>query len=719
MLQRFLHALLLLLASAAAYAASVKTDHVEAELVAERVGLAPGSSFTVALRLKMIEHWHTYWKNPGDSGLPTKIAWQLPPGFEAGAIQWPHPKRLPTGPLTNFGYEGEVLLLTQLQAPAGLKPGEQVALNARADWLVCKDVCIPEHAQLSLTLPVTVGEPPVDSAQQAKFAAARVALPQALSNFKVEASSAEGLLDLRITTQSAPAAQLTRLEFYPERGDVIQHAASQKLLRDGDAYRLRVPLADAPPKNFSTIAGVLVAEPGWGAGKAVAFDVTLAASLPALAANAAEVVAAPVASSAPNGALPPSLWVALVFAFIGGLILNLMPCVFPVLGIKVMSFVQRAHDAPRALRSQGLMFALGVLVAFLFLAGAMLALRAGGAQIGWGFQLQSPPFVTLLACLFFLLALNLSGVFEVGASAQRFAGSVAGKSAHGDAFVSGLLATAVATPCTAPFMGAAIGYTLAQPAPATLIIFAALAFGLAAPVVLLSWYPRWLRFLPKPGRWMETFKQMMAFPLYATVIWLIWVLGAQAGNDAVLRALLGLLLLGIAAWLYGRTSLSGKALPIAISALIAAAGLATAWPNKLQPGANLAAANDGAWQAWSQEKVAALRAQGKPVFVDFTAAWCITCQVNKRIALNRSEVMQEFAKRDVALLRADWTTQDPAITQALAELGRNAVPVYALYPPDTAAPPQLLPEVLTPSIVLQALQNTAPAANTARASSSN
>jgi thiol:disulfide interchange protein DsbD len=718
-----LHALFLLVASAASVAAPVRTDHVEAELVAERTGIAPGQTLTVALRLKMAEHWHTYWKNPGDSGLPTKIAWKLPPGFEAGAIQWPHPKRLPTGPLTNFGYEGEVLLLTELKAPEQLKPGDQVALNARADWLVCKDVCIPEHAQLSLTLPVVSAEPPLDASRQGQFAATRAALPQALTRFHVEAASSDGALDVRLTPASASSPQLSRVEFYPERGDVIQHAAPQKLLRDGEGYRLRVPLADTPPKNFSSLAGVLVAEPGWGLGKAVAFETALAPSLPPLAKDAAEIApaanTAAIAATAPDGALPATLGIALAFAFIGGVILNLMPCVFPVLGIKVMNFVERAHEERRVLRAQGLMFALGVLVAFLLLAGAMLALRASGAQIGWGFQLQSPLFVTLLACLFFLLALNLSGVYEVGAAAQRLAGSVAaGKGLRSDAFVSGLLATAVATPCTAPFMGAAIGYTLAQPAVATLAIFTALALGMAAPVVLLAWFPRWLRWLPKPGRWMETFKQVMAFPLYATVIWLAWVLGAQAGNDAVLKLLLGLLLLGIAAWAYGRWSLHGKALPVVFAALLAAAGLALAWPGKIVPGtAGTAAATGEVWQPWSREKVAQLRAEGKPVFVDFTAAWCITCQVNKRVALNRGEVLQEFGKRGVALLRADWTAQDPAITKTLAELGRNAVPVYALYPADLAAAPQLLPEILTPTIVVEALQSIAPATNTARAPS--
>jgi thiol:disulfide interchange protein DsbD len=708
----------------------VKTEHVEAELIAERVGINAGAASTVALRLKMAEHWHTYWKNPGDSGLATKIVWKLPAGFEAGAIQWPYPKALPTGPLTNYGYDGEVLLLTNIKAPAGLKAGEQVALNARADWLVCKDVCIPEHAELSLALPVVSGDAPANPAWRAQFAATRAALPGELAGFRLAAgvasasSTSEGggrTLDLLLTHEGTSKSALSGMYFFPERGDLIQHAAPQKLWRDGDGYRLRVPLAEGV-KELSSVAGVLVAEPGWDAAgmrKAVALSARID-TLPALALNASGVAvptsAAPVQSA--SSAVPSTLWLALAFAFIGGAILNLMPCVFPVLGIKIMSFVERAHDERRVLRLQGLMFALGVLAAFLALAGVMLALRAGGAQIGWGFQLQSPVFVTLLACLFFLLALNLSGVFEVGAGAQRLAGSVAGsKGLRGDAFVSGLLATAVATPCTAPFMGAAIGYTLAQSAFATLGIFAALAFGMAAPVLLLSWFPQWLRLLPKPGRWMETFKQVMAFPLYATVIWLVWVLGAQAGNDAVLKALLGLLLLAAAAWVYGRWSLSGKAMPLVCAALIAASGVAVAWPSRVHPGANTTAVMNGAWQPWSQEKVTALRAQGKPVFVDFTAAWCITCQVNKRMALNRSEVMQEFAKREVALLRADWTTQDPAITRALAALGRNAVPVYALYPADPSAAPQLLPEVLTTNIILQALQSMAPAASTARVAS--
>jgi thiol:disulfide interchange protein/DsbC/DsbD-like thiol-disulfide interchange protein len=717
MLTRVALTVLLWFAALSNGAAPVKTEHVEAELIAERAGFTPGAVTTVALRLKMQEHWHTYWKNPGDSGLPTKIAWKLPPGFEAGPIQWPHPQPLPTGPLMNYGYDGEVLLLTDIKAPADLPRGANVAISARADWLVCKDVCIPENAKLALTLPVVSSAAPPNGVWQRQFAATRAAFPQTLSNLRVEAGSDAKLLELK---WNASAAQtLSQVRFFPERGDVIQHAAKQDLLRDGDGYRLRIPLAAVLPKDVNTIAGVLVADAAWDASslrKAAAIDVPLGAPLAPLAANAVPLAASTAAPApATTSALPATIGIALAFAFIGGLILNLMPCVFPVLGIKIVNFVERAHADHGVLRKQGWLFTLGALAAFMLLAGVMLALRAGGMQIGWGFQLQSPLFVSLLACLFFLLALNLSGVFEVGAAAQRLAGNVAGKDKYADAFLSGVLAAVVATPCTAPFMGAAIGYTLAQPVAVTLAIFAALALGMALPVLLLSWFPQWLGLLPKPGRWMETFKQVMAFPLYATVIWLAWVLGAQAGNDAVLRLLLGLLVLGMAAWIYGRWSLRGKALPLALAGLMAVAGLALAWPGKLAPSARATAAED-AWQSWSQDKVAQLRAQGKPVFVDFTAAWCITCQVNKRVALNRDEVMAAFKSHGVALLRADWTAQDPAITQALAALGRNAVPVYALYPADSAAPPQLLPEVLTPSVVVQALQ-ALPVSATAQAAS--
>jgi thiol:disulfide interchange protein DsbD len=369
-----------------------------------------------------------------------------------------------------------------------------------------------------------------------------------------------------------------------------------------------------------------------------------------------------------------------------------------VLGIKVMGFVEHAHGDARAMKLQGIVFGAGVVVSFLGLAGLMLLLRAGGTQLGWGFQLQSPAFVTVLAALFFVLALNLSGVFEWGAFAQSMTSNLSARGRYADAFLSGVLATVVATPCTAPFMGAAVGFTLSQGAALSLAIFAVLAIGMALPVVALSLFPALLRKLPKPGAWMETFKQVLAFPLYATVAWLAWVLGAQAGNDAVLALLCGLVLVAMGAWAYGRAANSAGLRYTALAAILVVAGIAIAWPPEHEH--TLAAANaEAGWQEWSPEKVRSLTAEGHPVFVDFTAAWCVTCQVNKRIALHNGDVVKAFAARDVVLLKADWTRQDPRITSTLASLGRNAVPVYALYVPGEDAP-RLLPEVLTPSLVL-------------------
>lgn len=381
-----------------------------------------------------------------------------------------------------------------------------------------------------------------------------------------------------------------------------------------------------------------------------------------------------------------------------------MPCVFPVLGIKVLGFVEHAHGDARAMRLQGVIFLAGVLVSFVALAALMLLLRAGGAQLGWGFQLQSPVVVTLLAALFFVLALNLSGVFEWGAFAQSITSSLTARGRYADAALSGVLASVVATPCTAPFMGAAIGFTLTQDATSALAVFAVLGFGMALPVLLLSFFPALLRKLPRPGAWMETFKQVLAFPLYATVAWLAWVLGAQSGNDAELALLAGLVLIAMAAWMYGRWEHSPALWRSVVALLLAAAGVAVAWPGPptAAQSSPVSRAGELPWEEWSPEKVASLTASGKPVFVDFTAAWCVTCQVNKRIALHNAGVVREFVARDVAALKADWTRQDPRITRTLSELGRNAVPVYALYVPGESSP-RLLPEVLTPGVVLEEL----------------
>jgi len=443
------------------------------------------------------------------------------------------------------------------------------------------------------------------------------------------------------------------------------------------------------------VKGVAVADSGWpGLDGRKAIEV--AAAVGDRVALAGPVKASGTTTSG-GSRIANSTWAALAFAFIGGILLNLMPCVFPVLGIKVMGFVQHAHGEARAMRMQGVVYAAGVLVSFLVLAGVMLALRAGGMQLGWGFQLQSPAFVTLLAALFFVLALNLSGVFEWGAFAQSLTANVTARSRYADAFLSGVLATVVATPCTAPFMGAAVGFTLSQDAMVALAVLMTVGLGMALPVAALSFFPAALRRLPRPGAWMETFKQVLAFPLYATVAWLAWVLGAQASNDAVFALLAGLVLVAMAAWFYGRWAHAGSRWQPVLAILLAGVGIAVAWPSAAP--ASAAEHGEIGWQAWSPEKVAELTSQGTPVFVDFTAAWCVTCQVNKRVALNSSDVRQAFADRGIVALRADWTRQDPRITRTLADLGRNAVPVYALYVPGQAAP-HLLPEVLTPSIVM-------------------
>lgn len=689
-------------ALAAGAAPVVKTEHVEAQLVTEHASAQPGKPATVGLRLRMAEHWHTYWKNPGDSGLPTRIDWQLPAGWTAGAIQWPYPKPLPVGPLMNYGYEDEVVLLAELTPPADAAPGRH-EIRAKAEWLVCKDICIPEKGELDLAMEVKAEPPQPDPRYRAAIERSRNQLPAQVAGWTFESAVAGPSLVVRMTPPEGQAAP-ANVTFFPEREQLVEPAAPQKVSREGRSVRIEMQLAQPPPADVTRVSGVAVSEGGWPglARKAIAVDAPAVASLAALGPITSSSGAGPAPASA---ALGGSAMAALVFAFIGGILLNLMPCVFPVLGIKVMGFVKHAHGEAGAMRGQGWMFTAGVMLSFLALAGVLLALRSGGAQLGWGFQLQSPGVVTILAALFFVLALNLSGVFEWGAFAQSMTSNLSARGRYADAFLAGVLATIVATPCTAPFMGAAVGFTLTQSAVLALSVFAVMGAGMALPVLLLAHFPSLLRRLPRPGAWMETFKQALAFPLYATVAWLVWVLGAQSGNDAVLAALAGLVLVAMAAWMYGRWSRSAGPWRVAVALVLAAAGIAVAWPVAREApvaGEPVARAGELPWQAWSPEKVAALGAEGQTVFVDFTAAWCVTCQVNKRVALHHHEVIEAFAARGVVALRADWTRQDPRITEALAALGRNAIPVYAIYVPGEDAP-RLLPELLTPGIVLAEL----------------
>ncbi len=700
-----------LFAVGSALAASVKTPHVEAELIARHTAIVPGQPIEAALRLKIIDHWHTYWQNPGDSGLPTKLKWALPPGFSAGPIQWPHPKKLPLGPLMNFGYEGEVLHLVSIAAPANLKVGEAVTLKAKAEWLVCADVCIPEDAELTLTLPSGTAKPNVDTRWEPAFMAANQALPTA----KLERTSAkiEGdklFISGKTSVAAGAASYPAEVMFFPYTPELIANAAPQTLTKSADGFTLTVPLAEPVLTDLATLDGVLVATPGWGTpGNGTSVNPKAAAiSAPLIYTTGKPSSKSPIgAVTQPKSPQTPpqtmSFIAALGFALLGGLILNLMPCVFPVLGIKVMGFVDASHGQASALRRQGLAFFVGVVASFLVLAGLMLALRAAGQSIGWGFQLQEPAFVAGLAVLFFLMALNLSGVFEMGMKLQSLAGTAemnAQRNPLVGAFASGVLATVVATPCMAPGLGASVGYTLGQSAPIALAIFLAIGVGLALPVLLLSLFPAALKKLPKPGAWMETFKQFMAFPLYLTVVWLAWVLGSQTGNDGVAKLLIALTVFALAAWLYGRLQIRKPVLGAALAMVLAGVGAATAWSGARTelPAQNTAVESD--WIPFSVEKIAALRAEGKGVFVDFTATWCITCQVNKRVALNDADLVKRFGELNIVRMKADWTRKDAAITAALAEFGRNGVPLYVLYPPKSGEP-VVLPEVLTTSIVLE------------------
>ena len=665
------------------------SKNVKASLLSEQAGIQPGQPVSLGLRLEMADGWHTYWKNPADSGLPTKLAWTLPAGFTADPLQWPRPERISLPPLMSYGYDDEVLLPVTLHAPADLPVGQPVRLAARADWLECKEICLPGKADVEITLPVEAAARPSEHA--ALFAKTRALLPGDGSAWKPRALSVPKRLVLAFSPQAAPHEAY----FFVDQAQVIEYAEPQKLLRTSDGFTLELTPAvnGAAPERLS---GVLVTETVSGT-QAVAVDaaVETAAMAPA---------GTEVATRATG-----SVWVPIGAAFLGGLLLNLMPCVLPVLSLKVLGFVRQAGE--RAVWRHGLAFTAGVVLSFWALAGIMLALRAGGESIGWGFQLQSPGFVAILALLFLLIALNLLGVFEVGMSlVGTGSGALQGASGLASSFWSGLLATVVATPCTAPFMGSALGFSLGQPRLHSLLVFTALGLGMSSPYLLLSASPRLLRFVPKPGPWMTRIKELLAVPMLATVVFLCWLLGQQTGVDGMAWLLAAFIPVALGAWTFGRASqaaLEGRPHRgrIAWAGVLVLAGLVLALTRATEPVAvaPAAAADVLGWEPFSVERRDALRAQGTPVFIDFTASWCLSCQVNERVALDTPAVRAKLREHGVVLLKADWTRRDDRITEALASYGRQGVPLYVLYGRDRDAPPRMLPEVLTSGIVLRAL----------------
>ncbi len=692
----------------------VSTPQVRAELVAHAPeGLTPGQTVWVGLWLTHQKDWHTYWKNSGDSGLPTELTWELPPGLDMGETAWPVPRLIRIGKLANYGYDGQVLLAAPLQVPTSFKPPPggmgQIDIRLHATWLACRVECIPEEGSFVLQLPVRSST----AMHSALFAQAQGAQPQPLqgqSHITVEGER----LQLRVTGLPA-SVHGQPLEVFAETPAVLVPAAvpGQDWTQawQGDTWTASLPLS--PERGASPAHLPLVLAPegrsagdtpqGWHTVAAVEGQWSRAAPLTGVSPALAAALAANQQASQPLAATGGALLTALLGGLMGGLLLNLMPCVFPVLAIKVMGFARHGNHQ-RAQRLGGVAYTAGVVLSFMALGGLLLALRAAGEQLGWGFQLQSPAVVAMLALLFTLIGLNLAGVFEFGQFVPGRLATLQARHPAGDAFLTGVLAVAIASPCTAPFMGAALGFAIDMPAPQALAVFAALGIGMALPYLLAAWVPAVAGWLPRPGAWMDTFRRAMAFPMFATVVWLVWVLGQQSGIDGA-GALLALLVAGSSVvWaltLRGRTRVVMVSVLIAFTAWLASAigphitrPLDTPAPVANTPGA-------AQWQAWSAERVAELGAAGKPVFVDFTAAWCVTCQYNKRNTLADADVLADFARHGVTLLRADWTRRDSAITAALAALGRNGVPVYVLMAPGRA--PLVLTEILSVSELRAAL----------------
>ncbi len=661
----------------------VKAQHLTAELVSLAPSIAPGGTLHVGLVITLEERWHVYWLNAGDSGEPPKITWTLPDGITSGPMQFPIPSRLPLGPLMDFGYEDEVAFPVQLTAASSVKPGP-IHLDAIANWLVCREVCIPGKAHLGLNLtvsPDTAPEQPVGALGEALTLIPKPLPPDA----KLTVTGGQTDFVLTLTT----GKRETNAEFYPAQEEQIANAAPQPIESLPDGIRLRVRRSEDLKTLPATLHGVFKLS------NTVAYDVTEPVT-PGEIAPSANATIPP-----PNGSNVTTL-TAIGLAFLGGIILNLMPCVFPVLFLKGLALLQSSGQERKHLRSHGLVYTLGILVSFWVIVGVLLALRAGGSQAGWGFQLQSPIFLTLLAAGIFFFALSLAGLFDIGLSLTSVGGDLAQKQGYTGSFFTGVLATVVATPCTAPLMGAAIGFALAQPAGITFAIFTALGLGLAAPYLLLSFQPAWTRLLPRPGAWMEIFKQITAVIFFATVIWLVYVYGSlfaggASGGQGIYRVALLLgcfLMLTIAGWVLGKWPARWSSTIAAI--LIAALGLAI--PLYQPKDTTLV------WAPYSQQALNQARAAGHPVFIDFTAAWCLSCQVNERLVLKSADVQHQFSKNNVTLLRADWTQYDPEITRQLASINRSGVPTYVIYPAPVNSTPDVLPELLTKDIVLTALE---------------
>lgn len=651
---------------------------VRATLVADVSSVQPGQKFRIGVLYRIEPGWHIYWKYSGDSGIPTKIEWQLPEGFKAHELQWPLPLReKEPGDLEVFDYTSEVLLFADVEAPSNL-PAGPITIQAKSDWLVCQSLCVPGRAQLSLTLNNGTN---ASSGSLQIFEKYASKVPKDLTK-PIGFGRVGKNLEIEIPWAQTDAS----LEFFPlpPADAVIGH-----VVRNGN--KLTLPI-DTEAKPISRMDGVLVV--GSGENRQ-GFGIN----------ERTPITGVQTGGSAATVSLGGILQ-ALGFAMLGGLILNVMPCVLPVISLKIFGFVSEAGERPEKTFWLSMAFSMGIISCFAVLAAVVILLRAAGAQVGWGFQFQDYRFIVLISCLVFAFALNLFGVYELSVSAQATQGlaKLAGGQGYGGAFFQGVFATILATPCTAPFLGTASAFAFAQPGWATFLVFLFIGLGMALPYLLLAVNPKWLRYLPKPGSWMLRVKQCMGFLLVGTLLWLVWILGQMRGVDAIVRLGAMLLLIAILAWIKGsfwtpvsswRSRLLAAASMLCVVLLAAGAYLFVTRPSQL------------VWQAFSQAKLDRALASGRPVFIDFTADWCITCKTNERFAIDTSRVRQEFAKRNVVMLKADWTKGDPEITEILKQHGRAGVPMYLVYPGGgKETQPVLLPELITSQTVLDALNKT-------------
>lgn len=656
---------------------TASSPHATGTLLSERAAVTPGDTFQAALRLKLADGWHVYWRNPGDSGLPPSASWRSSPAVSAGEFRFPPPHAIPLEPLMNYGYEGEVVLPFELKISSDVPIGEQLSVGGTFDYLICADVCIPEAVDLSITLPVAAS-PSADQASSAVIAATLSQLPVSLTGRaaieRIEGGFRLGVADPGVALAIAAAANV---RFFPN-GPEILHAAPQPARFGPDGVSLELRSSDFTTPT-GVVSGLLVVEDANGVQKGWEIE-------PAPGPIPAGLTDQPFVRTGGEGAAGSAVSAAatldgggmaliLALAFLGGLVLNLMPCVLPVLTIKAAGLVHTAHD-PAESRRHGIAYLAGVLVCFAGVGLILIALKAAGdTSVGFGFQLQYAWVTALFALVMFAVGLNLLGVFEVGGSLAGVGGDLASRGGVSGAFFTGLLAAFVGAPCIGPFLAPAVGATLSQPAPVIILVFLVIGLGMAAPFVLLSFTPAFAKVLPKPGRWMETFRQVLAFPMFLTALWLLWVLGAQAGADGVIAALAGAVVLSFGIWLAKRIG-SGVIGRTLAGAVIVAAFLAPSLATGSMKAEATAVAEE---EVWSKARVAELRATGRVIFVDFTARWCITCQVNKG-AMNDPAVQKAFKDVGAAFLVADWTNKDKVIAEELASHGVAGIPFYLVYP---------------------------------------